>query len=259
MSGQSSQKGTRVTIMVIEGLVGIAALIAGLLFIVRPDGSLLGMSRGTLSASGFRDYLVPGILLVVVIASGTLLAACAVGLRTRNAAEIVLVSGGMLILFEGVEEALIGFSPERPLVVILGLALIALSMLLSWPMQAAQIELAADTLVIRFPGSSALLAFKRPLAIPLAHVQQVDRATHGPDEQWEGFLGLGTLLPGIVGAPRFHHASGRVFWNVSDPANAIVFRLEAEHYSRLVIDVADPDGAIATVRAAIAVHAPRAA
>ena len=259
MSGQYSQKGTRVTIMVIEGLVGIAALIAGLLFIVRPDGSLLGMSRGTLSSTAFSDYLVPGVLLVVVVASGTLLAACAVGLRTRNSAEIVLASGAMLLLFEGVEEALIGFSPERPLVVLLGLVLIALSMALAGPMQAAQVELTGDTLVVRFPGTSAFLAFKQPLAIPLAHVRQVDRATHGPDERWESFLGLGTWLPGVVGATRFRHASGRVFWNVSDPANAIVVQLEQEHYSRLVIDVADADGTIATVRAAIAVRAPHAA
>jgi hypothetical protein len=259
MSGQYSQKGTRVTVMVIEGFVGIAALIAGLLFIVRPDGSLLGMARGTLSTTSFSDYLVPGILLVVVVASGTLLAACAVGLRTRNAAEIVLASGAMLLLFEGVEEALIGFSPERPIIVILGLVLIALSMQLAGPMRAAQIELAGDTLVVRFPGSSALLAFKRPLSIPLAHVRQVVRATHGPEEQWKAFLGLGTWLPGVLGAPRFRHATGRVFWNVSDPANAIVVQLEQEHYSRLVVDVADPDGTIATVRAAIAVQAPHAA
>lgn len=252
MSGEDSQKGTRTTIMVIEGLVGIAALIAGLLFIVRPDGSLLGMARGTLSDTGFSDYLVPGILLVVVVAGGTLLAAGAVGLRTRNAAELVLASGAMLLLFEGVEEALIGFSPERPLIVLLGLVLIALSLRLAGPMRAAQIELAGDRLDVQFPGSSALLAFKRPLAIPLAHVRRVDRATHGPEERWKGFLGLGTWLPGVIGAPRFRHAGGRVFLNVSDPANAIVLQLDQEHYSRLVIDVADPDRTIATVRAAIA-------
>jgi hypothetical protein len=259
MRSWASEKGTRAAILVIEGLVGIAALIAGLLFIVRPDGSLLGMARGTLSGTGFPDYLVPGILLVVVIAGVTLLGAGAVGLRTRNAAELVLAGGATLLLFEGVEEALIGFSPERPIVVFLGLVLIALSLRLAGPLEAAQLELAGDRLVVRFPGASALLAFKRPLAIPLAHVVRVDRATNGPEEQLEGFLGLGTWLPGVVGAPRFRHVSGRVFWNVSDPANAIVVQLEQEHYSRMVIDVADPDGTVAAVRAAIARRARGAA
>jgi hypothetical protein len=252
MSSGNSQKGTRVTIMVIEGLVGIAALIAGILFMVRPDGSLLWMARGTLSETAFSDYLVPGILLVVVVGGGTLTAAGAVRLRTLNAAEMVLASGAMLVLFEGVEEALIGFNPQQPLIVLLGLVLIALSLRLAGPMRAALVEVMDDRVTVRFPGSSALLAFKRPLAIPLAHVRRVDRATGGPEERWQSFLGLGTWLPGVVGAPRFHHASGPVFWNVSDPAKAIVVQLQQERYSRLVIDVADPDVTIATVRAAIA-------
>jgi hypothetical protein len=252
MSSGNSQEGTRMTIMVIEGLVGIAALIAGLLFVVRPDGSLLGMAKGTLSETGFSDYLVPGILLVVVVGGGTLVAAFAVGLRTRNAAEMVLASGAMLVLFEVVEEALIGLNPQQPLIVFLGLALIALSLRLAGPMQAAQVELVGDRVMVRFPGASALLAFRRPLEIPLAHISRVDRATYGPEERLQGFLGLGGWLPGVVGAPRFHHASGHVFWNVSDPANAIVVQLQREQYSRVVIDVADPDGTIATVRAAIA-------
>src|SRR6185437_13276504 len=88
MSSGNSQKGTRMTIMAIEGLVGFAAVIAGLLLMVRPDGSLLGMSKVTLSATGFSDYLVPGVLLVVLVGGGTLIAAVGVGLRTRNAAEI---------------------------------------------------------------------------------------------------------------------------------------------------------------------------
>ncbi len=259
MSSGNSQKGTRMTIMVIEGLVGIAALIAGLLFIARPDGSLLGMARGTLSETAFTDYLVPGILLVVVVGGGTLTAACAVGLRARNAAEIVLASGAMLVLFEGVEEALIGGNPQQPLIVLLGLVLIALSLRLAGPMQAAQVELVGDSVMVRFPGASALLAFKRPLEIPLAHVSRVDRASTGPEEEWHGFLGLGSWLPGVLGAPRFHHASGHVFWNVSDPANAIVMQLQQEHYSRLVIDVADPDGTIATVRSALAAQTRSAA
>ncbi|MGA7988234.1 MAG: hypothetical protein WCB51_07540 [Candidatus Dormiibacterota bacterium] len=252
MSTADSRKGTRRSIMVIECLVGFAALTAGLLFIARPDGSLLGMARATLSGTAFSDYLVPGILLVLVVGGGTLAAAAAVALRTRNAAEIVLASGATLVVFEIVEEAMVGVNLQQPLVGLLGLALIALSFRLAGPMQAAEVELAGDVVTIRFPGASAFLAFKRPLVIPLAHISRVDRAAHGPDEQVQGFLGLGTWWPGAIGATRFHHAAGRVFWNVSDPANAIVLHLEQEHYSRMVIDVADPDGTVGAVRAALA-------
>ena len=259
MSGGISQKGARMTVMVIEVLVGIAALIAGLLFIVRPDGSLLGMARGTLSETAFRDYLVPGILLMVVVGGGTLGAASAVGLRTRNAAELTLASGAMLVFFELVESALIGFNPQQPLIVFLGLVLIALSLRLAGPMQAAQVEVVGDSVLVRFPGASAFLAFKRPLEIPLAHISCVDRVSDGPEAQLQSFLGLGSWLPSVVGAPRFHHPGGRVFWNVSDPANAIAMQLNHDRYARLVIDVADPDGTIATVRAALAAQTRTAA
>ena len=252
MSGGNSQRGTRVTIMVIEALVGLAAVIAGLLFIVRPDGSLLGMSTVSLSTSGFSDYLVPGVLLVVLVGGGTLVAALAVGLRTRNAAEMVLASGVLLLLFEGIEQALIGFSPQQSLIVLFGLVLIALSFLLAGPMQAAEVDILGDRLRIRFPGSSAFLTFKRPLEIPLAHISQVDRATPAPKDALQSPLGLGSWLPSVIGAPRFRHAGGRVFWNVSDPANAIMVQLRQEHYSRLVIDVTDPDETVAAVRAAVA-------
>ena len=164
MSGEDSQKGTRMTIMVIEGLVGIAALIAGLLFIVRPDGSLLGMARGTLS-----DHRVQRLPRAGHPARGRR--------RRRDASRglcswpadaqcrrTVLASGAMLLLFEGVEEALIGFSPERPLIVLLGLVLIALSLRLAGPMRAAQIELAGDSVgrsVSGLLGSSGVQAATR--------------------------------------------------------------------------------------------------
>ena len=252
MSPGESLKGTRITIMVIEGLVGLAAVITGLLLIVRPDGSLLGMTTGTLSVAGFSDYLVPGILLVIVVGTVTFIAAVAVGLRTRNAAELVLASGATLLLFEGVEQALIGFSPQQSVIVLLGLMLIALSFLLAGPMQAAEVDVLADRLTIRFPGSSTLLTFKRPLEIPFAHIRRVDPSPHAQEEEWHSFLGLGRWLPSVIGAPRFRHAGGRVLWNVSDPANAIVVQLQQEHYSQVVIDVADPDGTVAAVRAAVA-------
>jgi hypothetical protein len=252
MSSGNSQKGTRVTIMVVEGLVSIAALIAGLFFIVRPDGSLLGMSTQTLSGTPFSNYTVPGILLMFVVSGGTLLAACAVGMRTRNAAELVLASGAMLVSFELVEEALIGLNPQQPMIVFLGIILIALSLRLAGPMQTAQVELAGDKMVVRFPGASALLAFRQPLEIPLAHVSRADRGADGAGDQPQGFLGLGSWLPNVITAPRFHHADRPLFWNVSNPANAIVVQLHNENYSRLVIDVADPDATIATIRAAIA-------
>jgi hypothetical protein len=55
MDTRYAKKGTRRAIMVIECVVSVAALVAGLLFIVQPNGSLVGMTTATLSATPFSD------------------------------------------------------------------------------------------------------------------------------------------------------------------------------------------------------------
>ncbi|MFN8252026.1 MAG: hypothetical protein U0V75_09110 [Ferruginibacter sp.] len=47
-------------------LLGINAVAGGCMLIAKPDGSLLGMEQGWLNASPFSNYLVPGILLLLV-------------------------------------------------------------------------------------------------------------------------------------------------------------------------------------------------
>lgn len=45
---------------------GLAATIAGLMFIKAPDGTLMGMDTAILALSPFFDFLIPGIVLLVV-------------------------------------------------------------------------------------------------------------------------------------------------------------------------------------------------
>ena len=254
-----AKRGTRLAIMIVESTVGAAALVTGLLFILRPNGSIIGISTSTLSATPFSDFTAPGVLLVFVVGGWTLLAAYSVARRTRNAAEVVLVSGVMLVIFELVEEALIGFNPQRPLIVLIGLALIALSLRLAGPMVAAEVELAGGNLVVRFPGASALLAFKKPLEVPLTHVVGAECVGADTSGRGRGFLSLGTWLPGVITAGRAHRHGGRVFWNVSNPDRAIEIFLRGERYSRLIVDVTDPDQVIAVIHQGIAGQAHGAA
>ena len=41
-----------------------------------------------------------------------------------------------------------------------------------------------------------------------------------------------------------------VFWDVRDPANTIIVSLDHERYKKLNVEVADPEAAIAQIRAA---------
>jgi hypothetical protein len=50
-------------LVLLHALLGISGIAGGIMLILRPDGSLLGMQRGWLDKSLFHDYLIPGILL----------------------------------------------------------------------------------------------------------------------------------------------------------------------------------------------------
>lgn len=48
-------------------LLGLSALIPGVLFMLAPDGHLLQMPMSNLRESGFSDYFIPGLLLFAFI------------------------------------------------------------------------------------------------------------------------------------------------------------------------------------------------
>jgi hypothetical protein len=60
----------------------------------------------------------------------------------------------------------------------------------------------------------------------------------------------------VVVAGSFHHEGDRVFWDVHDPATAMVIHLADERYARLVIGVDDPEGTVAAIRRALGTDGP---
>ncbi len=61
----------------------------------------------------------------------------------------------------------------------------------------------------------------------------------------------GTSIPGFW-AGTFHANDGRAFWDVSGSDKAIAIYLRSDTFSKLVIDVADPDTAVAMIIRAVA-------
>jgi hypothetical protein len=58
------------------------------------------------------------------------------------------------------------------------------------------------------------------------------------------------------GQGRSGEDGGLVFWDVDDRSHAIVVDLEDETYNRLVVEVPDPDAAVATLRAHLSRRRP---
>jgi hypothetical protein len=117
------------------------------------------------------------------------------------------------------------------------------------------LEISEGNLLVRVRGLDRLWAFKGELRVPLAHIAGVEHAAEEARGWFHGIRAPGTNLPGVLTAGTFYEHDGRVFWDVHDPDGAIAIRLHDESYAKLIVEVADPDAAIATLEAALAATA----
>jgi hypothetical protein len=93
-----------------ELIVALAALPAGLLFILHPDGSALQMPVTLLEGSPFHDYLIPGLFLFTVNGLCQLGAAILSFRRHRLAGHAGLILGILLMSWIVIQVLIIGLN-----------------------------------------------------------------------------------------------------------------------------------------------------
>ncbi|MGW6918595.1 hypothetical protein ACWGB8_32970 [Kitasatospora sp. NPDC054939] len=113
----------------------------------------------------------------------------------------------------------------------------------------ASIAVTDESLVVEIEGLDKLWAFKSRIEIPLGNVRG---ATLDPGivREPKGLRMGGTHFPGLITAGTFRSGGEWVFWDVKDPAKAVVIELADERYSRLVVEVSDPRTAVGLIEAA---------
>ena len=99
-----------------------------------------------------------------------------------------------------------------------------------------EIAIEGETAVFEVRGKDKLWSLRSRLELPLAHIK--------------GFKLAGTEIPNFFRAGTFYQDGGLVFWDVRHPEKTIVVELIHEIYRKLVIEVADPDMAVALINAA---------
>jgi len=114
----------------------------------------------------------------------------------------------------------------------------------------ASITLTPDTLIIDIEGTDKLWALKSRLQVPFANVAAVAPAESKAREWLHGIRLGGTHIPGVITAGRFYSHGKWVFWDVHDPAKAIGIELRNEHYSKLIVEVGNPEDQISQIRQA---------
>lgn len=112
-----------------------------------------------------------------------------------------------------------------------------------------KITVSDGTLVVDVQGWDKLWALKSRFQIPLEHITGVRTAS---DERAKGIRLPGTHLPGVITAGAFLQEGSWVFWDVHDPTKAIAIDLHDEHFSTLIVEVADPEASIRDIEQAMA-------
>ncbi len=113
------------------------------------------------------------------------------------------------------------------------------------------LSIEGGNLMLHVRGADKLWAFKSSLEIPLQHVAGI-RADASVAHGWyHGVRMPGTNVPGVITAGTFYHDGKRVFWDVHHPENTVVIELHDERYAELIVEVADPDAAVAVVKGTI--------
>lgn len=116
----------------------------------------------------------------------------------------------------------------------------------------ARVELSSGTLVVHVEGADKLWALKSQLEMPLAHVSGVRLADAADQGIYKGARLPGTNVPGVITAGSFHQKDGWVFWDVHHLDRAVVLSTHDEKYTRLVVEVDDPEATVAAIEAALA-------
>jgi hypothetical protein len=107
-----------------------------------------------------------------------------------------------------------------------------------------EITIVGEKAVFEVEGWHKLWSLRSRLEIPLAHVKGV-HADPAPAMGWfDGLKLAGAAIPHVFRAGVFYQKGNFVFWDVLNPKKTIVIDLEDEHFTKLIVEVADPEAAV---------------
>ncbi len=115
----------------LQVFIGLGGVSGGFGLVSETSGANLGFHVDLLSKSPFSDYLIPGLILLVIIGAGSLAGGVFSFLRYRYAGEIAAALGALLMIWIIAQVWWIGLTIWlQPLFFCLGLVELALGLLL---------------------------------------------------------------------------------------------------------------------------------
>ena len=113
------------------------------------------------------------------------------------------------------------------------------------------ISIDGDRIHLDVEGIDQLWALRSHLEFPLSHISSVRVDPAAARGWWHGLKLIGSNVPGALAAGTFYQKGGMVFYDVHDPEQTIVLELDHERYSRLIVEVENPEKARAMIEKSI--------
>ena len=117
------------------------------------------------------------------------------------------------------------------------------------------ISINGDRIHLDVEGIDKMWSLRSHLEFPLSHIRSVRVDAGAARGWWHGLRLFGSNIPGVLAAGTFYQQGGLVFYDVHDPESTIVLELDHEHYTRLIVEVENPEKACATIDQAIRARA----
>ncbi|MFJ1457308.1 hypothetical protein [Nocardia wallacei] len=102
------------------------------------------------------------------------------------------------------------------------------------------IEVTGNTVTIHVRGAHRFLGLREQLSFPLSAVVAVGPALVDSRPPW--VRTPGAFFPGVIAAGTFRGKGRKEFWDTLFDGRAVRIDLTGSDFTRLVVDVADPDG-----------------
>lgn len=84
---------TKIIGMILMGFTAVTAIVSGVALVFYPDGRFFQMSVTLLEHSPFRDFLIPGLVLCLVVGGSHLAGALSLALDYKWAGQAILLAG----------------------------------------------------------------------------------------------------------------------------------------------------------------------
>ncbi|MBF6213431.1 hypothetical protein IU433_25190 [Nocardia puris] len=112
------------------------------------------------------------------------------------------------------------------------------------------IEVTGTTVTVRVRGGHKLLALRDELTFDLRDITAVVPAEVDLRPPW--VRAPGTFFPGVIAAGTFRGKGRKEFWDTRFDGSGIRIELSGTEFTRLVVDVPEPDTTLHLLRRAVA-------